>query len=314
MRVAVVDLGTFSAILLVAESSRGRLTALHEERATVNLAYSTGTTLPETGILRAIRILRQFERRMRKYQIDHAMVVATAAIRHADNRSAIVEKIRASCELPFKVVSARREAEYSAKGALIGLPRIASSAIIIDIGGGSSELIMAKTGVFQGLPIGAAWATRAWGPSAPRSGAQRDLYYLARAEEAVFKIKPQTFSGMSGVVGIGGTITTLAAIKHRMRAFDVDTVHGTALSRDWIESLAAEMSVMTQAALRKMVPFDPARARVLLAGTYLWSGVLNRLNADRVTVSARGLRWGVAAHLAGLPQDTEQAGNDQKTP
>ena len=301
MRVAAIDLGTFSAILLVAEVKRGRLTTLLEERRTVDLEYGASNALTLPAIRRAADALRRFNRKVKEFEVDRGMIVATAAIRHARNRSQAVEKLKGESSLPFKILSAKREAEYSAKGALIGLPRAAPITLIVDIGGGSSEFIKMPIGTFCGLPIGAAWATKAWSPGAPRGRARRDLHYLTSSEQSVLALDTKRFGDIATVVGLGGTIATLAAIRHRMRSFDIDTVHGTSLSRAWIECLAAEMSAMPKQLIRELVPFDTSRARVLLAGTYLWSAVLNRLNVDRVMVSARGLRWGVAAHLAGLP-------------
>jgi len=314
MRVAVIDLGTFSAILLIAESKHGRLRPLHEERHTVDLEFDAGGSITSSGIQRAVRVLRRINRSMDQFQIDRGMIVATAAIRHARNRPSVVKQLRSECRFPLQILSAKREAGFSAAGALIGLPRVDRSALIIDIGGGSSEFIKLKTGIFRGLPIGAAWATKGWSEGAPRERARRDLHYLAAADQAVLRLDAAALGKYSTVVGIGGTITTLAAIKHELQSFAVSKVHGTILSRTWIECFASELAGMPQKAIRGLVPFDPTRARVLLAGTYLWGGVLNRLHADRVTVSARGLRWGVAAHLTGLPQGTKQAGNDQKTP
>ncbi len=314
MRVAVIDLGTFSAILLIAESKHGRIRPLHEERHTVDLEYGVGRSIASRGIQRAVRVLRRFNRKLDQFQIDGGLIVATAAIRHARNRLSVVKQLRAECQLPLQILSAKREAGFSAAGALIGLPHVGRSSLIIDIGGGSSEFINLQTGLFRGLPIGAAWATKAWSREAPRERAHRDLHYLAASEHAVHRLDSTSLGKFSTVVGIGGTITTLAAVKHRMQRFDVGKVHGTTLSRAWIDRFASELAGMSQKAIGSLVPFDPTRARVLLAGTYLWSGVLNRLNADRVTVSARGLRWGVAAHLTGMPRGTKQAGNDQKTP
>lgn len=301
MRVAVIDLGTFSAILLIAESKRGRLVPLHEARRTVDLEYSSGNTLAPSGLKRAADAMHRFDRVLREFEVDRGLIVATAALRHATNRSAVLLGLRKDSRLPVRVLTTKNEAEYSARGAVIGLPRVAPSSLVIDIGGGSSEFIVAKTGIMSGLPTGAAWATREWSRSAPRGHAKRDLYYLAAAEKSVIHLNASKFGKVGSIVGLGGTITTLAAIKHRMQEFDVKRVHGTTLSRDWIDSLATVMSSMPETSIRHLVPFDPSRARVLLAGTYLWSAVLNRLNADRVMVSARGLRWGVAAHLAGLP-------------
>ena len=301
MRVAAVDLGTFSAILLIADVKRGVLVPLHEERKTVDLEYSPAGAISGRAVGRAMRAVRRFDRISRDHQVDCGLVVATAAMRHASNRNTVLQELRTATSLPIKTISVRQEANFSARGASFGLSRIARSSLVVDIGGGSSEFIHPKTHIFRGLSIGAAWATKAWGRNAPRDRAKRGLYFLASSERAVLGLDIRRFGTIEGVIGLGGTITTLAAINKRMRTFEVKSVHGSILTADWIAATGSEMAGLSQAALRDLVPFDTSRARVLLAGTYLWSAVLNRLNTDRVTVSARGLRWGVAAHLAGLP-------------
>ncbi len=300
MRVSVIDLGTFSAILLIAEVREGQLVPLHEERQTIDLAYDRGRMISAKGIARAVRAVRHFDRLSTKHKADAGLIVATAAMRQASNRYTVVRELRTVTPLTIRVLAERQEAQSAAKGALIGLSRVPPNPIVVDIGGGSSEFIQPQTNAFRGLPIGAAWATKRWNEARPRVAAKRDLYFLACAEQAILELDTRSFTNVSGVIGIGGTITTLAAMDQKMKSFEIGRVHGHTLKSEWVAAMAARLSVMPEKSIRALIPFDPSRAAVLLAGTYLWCAVLNRLNADRVTVSARGLRWGVAAHLAGL--------------
>lgn len=300
MRVSVIDLGTFSAILLIAEEQQGRLVPVHEERVTVDLDYDRGRAISAKGIERAVKAIRKFDRLTAKLDVEKGLIVATAALRHATNRYRVSRELREVTALTIRVLTEKQEAQFAAHGALIGLKSIPANPLVVDIGGGSSEFLQPHANAFRGLPIGAAWATKRWSENCPRDRKTRELYYLACAEQAVLDLDTRSFTAVGDVIGIGGTITTLAAIQAKMKVFDVAAVHGSSLTSDWISTTAAQLAGLPEAGIRKLVPFDPSRARVLLAGTYLWSSVLNRLNIDRVTVSARGLRWGVAAHLAGL--------------
>lgn len=300
-RVSVIDLGTFSAILLIAEVRHGHLIPICEERQTIDLAYDRGRAISLKAIARAVKIVRRFDRMVRESNSEKGLMVATAALRHASNRFAVVRELRTITPLLIRVLTDRQEAQFAARGALLGLPRIPHDALVVDIGGGSSEFIQPDTNAFRGLTIGAAWATSKWKDGCPRDRDKRDLYFLSCAEKVILDLDTRSFTNRQRVVGLGGTITTLAAIQKGMKKFDVEGVHGSTLTSDWITATAAQLSRMPDKSIRALVPFDPSSARVLTAGTYLWSRVLNRLDADRVTVSARGLRWGVAAHLAGLP-------------
>jgi exopolyphosphatase/guanosine-5'-triphosphate,3'-diphosphate pyrophosphatase len=101
------------------------------------------------------------------------------------------------------------------------------------------------------------------------------------------------------MIGVGGSLVTLAAIHLGLSEFDPKRVHGHVLRRKWLAETADRLAQMSQNEIAALIPFDSRRARVLTAGTFLWSAVLDRYDADRVTVSVRGLRWGVAARLAG---------------
>jgi exopolyphosphatase/guanosine-5'-triphosphate,3'-diphosphate pyrophosphatase len=301
MRVSVTDLGTFSAILLIAEVRDGKLVPLCEHRQTVDLAYERGRIISRAAILRAARVIRKFDRLSTGYRADAGLIVGTAALRQASNRFAVIRELREVAPYAIRVLTDKQEAQFAARGALIGLRRTPKDPLVVDIGGGSTEFIRPQTNAFRGLPIGASWTTKAWNENRPRDSAKRDLYFLACAERAVLELDTRLFSGVGELVGTGGTITTLAAINRKLKTFDIPRLHGHILKSDWISAMAAQLSVMSERSIRPLIPFDPSRASVLAAGTYLWAAVLNCLNADRVTVSTRGLRWGVAAHLAGLP-------------
>lgn len=300
MRVSVIDLGTFSAILLIAEARRGKLVPIVENRATVDMSYVRGRTLSAHALERAARAIQKFSQVIAENNVSKSRIVATAALRHATNRESILQKLRAVTRERIQVLSGKQEALFSACGALAGLKRTPSNPLIVDIGGGSTEILKPSAGVFRGLPLGAAWATHQWRAGAPRGYQRRELHFLASAEKAALALDVRALGAFGGVIGVGGTITTLAAIEAGLKRFDVTKVHGRILTSDWIGAIAAQLSASREQRIKQLVPFDPSRSRVLLAGTYLWSAVLNRLNIDRVTVSARGLRWGVAAHLAGM--------------
>lgn len=301
MRVSVIDLGTFSAILLIAEARQGKLVSIVEDRATVDMSYVRGRTLSAQALDRAARAIQKFSKVFEESDVEKSVIVATAALRHASNRVSALRELRAVTRQRIQVLSGKQEALFSARGALAGLKKFPRNPLVIDIGGGSSELIKPSTGVFHGLPIGAAWATELWREGAPHEHNRRELYYVACAEKAALDLDAKALGAFGGTIGVGGTITTLAAIHAGLKRFDVTKVHGRVLTSNWIGAMAAQLSASREQRIKQVVPFDPSRSRVLLAGTYLWSAVLNRLNIDRVTVSARGLRWGVAAHLAGMP-------------
>lgn len=300
--VCAIDLGTYSAILLVAQVRRGVLRPIREVRRTVDLARTPGSSITRAALSRTARIIRDFDRMAQSYRVANGLVVATAAVRNARNRSEVLRTLKSSISFGIRVMTPRQEAELTAAGALVGLKKRHIDPLVVDIGGGSTEFIRPLSGVFAGVPVGAALATRRWKSCMPQRRAARDLYLTLCAERAFKHVDPARFGSIETVIAVGGTAATLAAIKSGAQSFDIDRVHGTTISYEWMAAFAAMLSQMSLRQISRLVPYDPSRARVLCAGTYLWCGVLNRLNIDRVTVSARGLRWGLAARLAGIPQ------------
>jgi exopolyphosphatase/guanosine-5'-triphosphate,3'-diphosphate pyrophosphatase len=302
-RVAVCDLGTFSALFLIAEVRRGRLEPLLEERCTLDLAYSAagGHRIPAGAVDRALGTVEQFDRYVDRYACDRAAVVCTAAIRHATNRRQIVERLRRATAHPVVVLSPRQEGMLTAAGAANGLRASDRFTLVVDVGGGSTEIICPETGEIWLIPCGAAWATEQWRRGRPRFSERRADYYRRRASESVLTVDIGWLAEMPRVIGVGGTITTLAAINAGLREFDPARLHGSTLARGWIARMANQLALMDQRAVAGLIPFDRDRARVLTAGTFLWEAVLNRLHAARATVSVRGLRWGVAQALAFRP-------------
>ncbi|MBI5868996.1 MAG: hypothetical protein HZB43_12045 [candidate division Zixibacteria bacterium] len=297
---AVCDVGTFTGLILVVRSSGARLTPVVEERYTIDLLSGKGPSGHLTGVAleRAGKVARRFVQVAEEQGADKGAIVCTAAVRDAPNGSQFAGSLQKLTEYPVRVLSARREAALSVLGAISGLKVSASPTITVDIGGGSTEVVFTDKGRmrFRLINCGAVRATAEWGRAIGRSTVRSNQYH--RLSELVF----DDLSGLRGrvprVIGVGGTLVTLAAIHCRLKSFDSRRLHGTTLTLDWIAEMADRLAAMDQRAIRRLIPFDPHRARVLTAGTFLWAGVLNRLHANRVIVSVRGLRWGVAVRLS----------------
>jgi len=248
---------------------------------------------------RSARLLDRFQTVAEQFGVIKAAVVCTSAVREAVNRKSFVDSLREAANYPVRVLSARQEATLSALGALIGLRPSERSTAVVDIGGGSTEVISQDRGLtrFWLAPWGAARATEAWKRISAQPPDQR-VKSLTQAAAIILRDIPTPDCQSYRVVGVGGTIVTLAMIHAGLSEFDPHRLHGTSLPTSWVVGTAKRLAGMNAEGIVRLIPFDPDRARVLAAGTILWAGVLNRLAADRVVVSVRGLRWGVAVRLA----------------
>lgn len=297
MAVAVCDLGTFSGLILIAEKSRSKTIAVCEESHTVDLVCEglPGGRIGNRGLQRAARVLRRFERLVQQYSCTSAIVVCTEALRRAPNRASAVAFLQKATRCPVRVVTQGREAALSAEGARSGLSGSSIIGAVIDIGGGSTEIVTpGKRGwVYRGVAWGAAKATAHW-VQHRRSNPWtfRESACCALADLRV----PAARSG-GRIVGVGGTIVTLASIDLGLREFVPHRIHGHRMTTRRFDELADTLWGLRPGQIAQLIPFARERARVLTAGTFLWAGVLNRIGARQVTVSVRGLRWGMADRL-----------------
>lgn len=294
--VAACDIGTFSGLILVAKYARRRWEPLVDEQHTIDLLAggAKGDRLSTDAIGRARAIVARFDQLAQEHECERGAVVCTAATRSAPNRDEMLRTLRSVTKHRVRAISAKREGALSARGALIGVPKRRSTTIVVDVGGGSTET-MTQAGdgwTFRGIPWGASRATAAW---ADQGLTASDL--MEKGRDLMSSLRLPEVTGRLRLVGVGGTISTLAAINARLRRFDIIKLHGRILKSEWIERTANRLTGLTEAQIARLIPFDPKRARVLTAGTFLWAGVLNRFGASEITVSTRGLRWGVAAEL-----------------
>jgi exopolyphosphatase/guanosine-5'-triphosphate,3'-diphosphate pyrophosphatase len=287
---ACVDIGTNTVLLLVAEP-RGHDLFVHEDKAQVvrlgEGVDSSGMFHP-AALARLERTLKAYDQICRGLGVTQRMSVATSATRDVKDPSAVV----ALCKgygFPLRILSGDEEAEYTYKGAVGPEP---GEKLVIDIGGGSTEIICgdgSQRSFEKSFNVGAVRMTERFLSAHPVPREElRELREFLRAELAqIPKAKANT-----EVVAVAGTPTTLAALD--MKApFDRHKVHGYNFSlptlESWLERLSA-MSVQERSTLPGM---QPGREDVIVAGAAILVESLRLIGAEKLTVSDRGLRYGV---------------------
>jgi len=288
--------------MLIARNSNDRWRIIADERHTVDLLakVSKNKNITDRSVHDLARAMNRFQSLADSAGSDAGAVVCTAAFRDAPNREKVLQRLRRETRYPIKVLSAREEALYGISGARIGLRPSDGPQIMIDIGGGSTEIVRETRGrlTVHGVNCGAARATKEWQAKRPRNRHARSAFFGEQAARTMQTISAASFSKPCHLIGVGGTIVTLACIFLGLKEFDPRRLHGRVLKRRWVSEMAVTLSLLDRAEIAALIPFDARRARVLTAGTFLWTAVLDRCDADQVTVSVRGLRWGVAARLA----------------
>lgn len=297
-RLAVIDIGTNSALLLVVRQQGNDFSSLHEESQTPRLGAGLAKTgrIAPASVEALFRTLTHYQRISESLGVVKIMAVGTRVFRAAKNSRKVIDQVTRQIGVRIRVLSARQEAAHALTGAVSGFPRI-QNGILVDIGGGSTEFVLFKRRKIVrsiSYPVGAVVLAE----TALRCFWHISDRRLARAREKTgshFSRLPREYLQASGgVIGVGGTITTLAALSAGGKTYRPERVHGAELTLMKIERFLRRFRTGTIPEIRRSIPFDPGRARVLPAGTFILAEVCKHLDAERVRVSHRGLRWGVA--------------------
>ncbi len=299
--VAVVDCGSNSTRLLVTDGA-GR--ALVRDMRITRLAAGVDAAgrLAADALARTMRVLGEYRERFVAAGATQGLVVATSAVRDASNAAQFVEEAARATGLTVQVLSGAEEAGFSYRGAVDGLEPGGLPPLVVDVGGGSTELAMTWEGVFHwaSLQLGCVRVTeRVSGPGvwdeATRRAARRLVDDTLRA--GLTDPAWQAAVGHVQVVGLAGTAATLAQLQAGQRDYRREDVHhqrvGTADVATWRDRLGAE----TPAERLAHAGMAPGREDVLVAGLVVLHAILERFGAPDLLTSEDDILDGVAAWL-----------------
>jgi exopolyphosphatase/guanosine-5'-triphosphate,3'-diphosphate pyrophosphatase len=298
--VAAADLGsqTFRLAVVSTNGSDAELLASKLTNVRLGEGLASAGLLSENAVEKAVDALRGFRKILREYRVDELRVCGTAALRHARNSDYFIE--RAGAEgFEVEVLSGEEEARTSAKGVSYSLPDIASPFLVVDIGGGSSEFVLVRDGNIlysQSLKLGAVGLTEVFLRSDPprpeeleglRQDVRRRIYDL----QCLLPVPP------AAIVGVGGTVTTLAAVAQDMGRYDPSRIRGYILSLETLEALWTSLVAMGLRDRGQVKGIDPRRADIMPAGLAIVHEVLNALRRRELVVTDGGLLLGLLVSL-----------------
>jgi exopolyphosphatase / guanosine-5'-triphosphate,3'-diphosphate pyrophosphatase len=296
VRFAVIDVGTNSVKLHVGERRAGGVWRTVVDRAEVT---RLGEGLDETGSLHPEPIRRTADAvvemvgEARRLGAAEVAAVATAGMRIADNADDLVEPVRDRCGVGIEVIPGEEEARLAYVAATSELEAAKGSLVVFDTGGGSSQFSFGRPGHIDeqfSLDVGAAAFTERFALDGVVSGEQ---LAAALGEIAAGLSRLDGRSRPAALVGLGGAVTNMAAVRHRLASYDSEIVQGTVLDRTELDGQIELYRTRTAAERRKIVGLQPRRAEVILAGACIVRTVLDKLQCDELTVSDRGLRHGL---------------------
>jgi len=303
---ASIDIGSNSVLLLVLDEDGRRL---HDEARVVGL----GKGLGDRGLFQPERMeaaeaaLIEYVAVAKQYGVEPWSIkaVATSAARRAMNAETFFAKLQRTLGLRIRIVSGDEEARLTWLGAQVDLPASAEPRVVIDLGGGSTEVVVGQLGgsdmpseVRQriSLEFGTVRLTErfiaedAEGRVLPESAGPLAEFLDVEIRRIPFALPPDC-----RVIGVAGTVTTLSAIRSGLDAYDGDLVHGASLTKRDLQDFIDRLGAATRAERLEMCAIEPNRADFLFAGAHVLRRLLTSLRVDHLIVSDRGLRYGVLA-------------------
>jgi exopolyphosphatase/guanosine-5'-triphosphate,3'-diphosphate pyrophosphatase len=300
-RFAAIDVGTNTVLLLVAERRGAGFAPLAERAEITRLGRGVDRTgrLDPAAIRETVEVLARYAAEARSLGAGSIACVATSAARDASNGEEFFSAAERAAGVRPEVISGEEEARlvYESAWRDFGAPeRPAAALAVLDVGGGSTEFTWGRgpePEARTSIRIGAVRLTERVAPRDPVP--PEDLARLrAGAREAVADLssaRPRL--GGARLVAVAGTVTTLAAVDRALPAYDAGAVHGSTLGLGALEGLLARLAALPLSARARLPGMEPKRADVIVAGCAVVIEALLAAGFDRLTVSDRGVRWGL---------------------
>ena len=298
MNLATIDIGTNTTLLLVARADPP-VEVLEERAEITRLGRGIGHegALAPEAIARTLAVLQEFAAAARRHGARIA-AVGTEALRRASNAAVFLGPAAEILGTEVEVIDGEREAELTFRAVVESFPRVhRDDLVVVDIGGGSTEIVLASNGRMEfrtSLPLGSVRLTEAFVHHDPPTRAEQEA--IAGAVDAAVAAVPFSTRDAT-LVGVAGTVTSLAAMSLELASYDAARVHGHRLSRADLGGELNRLAAATQAQRERIIGLDPRRADVIFAGAVILDRIAAAVRAAEVLVSDRGIRWGLLYEL-----------------
>lgn len=306
-RRAVIDVGTNSVKLLVADVADGSPTPVLETSKQTRLGAGLYGTrrLQQPAMDLTVEAVKEFSKTAGGLGATAVRLIATSAARDALNVGELAEAIRSGCGLDMEILSGDKEADWVFRG-VTSSPNLAESPVLIlDVGGGSTEFIVGDHAApqFRGsYALGAVRLLEQLRPADP-PGLRALLAcrvwlrdFLKEHVAPVLKPALQACRRPVQLVGTGGTAVILARLQAGMTGYDRDKIESTALTLDGIREQVEKHWQMTLEERQEIVGMPPKRGDVILTGEAIYEGIMEQLGFSQLAVSTRGLRYWALLH------------------
>jgi exopolyphosphatase/guanosine-5'-triphosphate,3'-diphosphate pyrophosphatase len=301
MRVGAIDIGTNSTRLLVAEEAAGGFRPLERRMQITRLGEGVDRSKLIAGpaLERTLAVIADYAATCGELEVERLRVIGTSAARDARNRNELFAGVEALTGRPPELLSGEDEARITFLGATSDLAAD-GEVMVVDIGGGSTELVAGRAGVAErlvSLDIGCVRLFEKHLASDPPAAAELAAL-RAEASAALESARAELGVGRGGLlVGVAGTVTQLALLQAGAPVYDPDVTHHAVLSHGAVRSLARRLASLPYDKRRRIKGLEPGRADVIVAGTEILLAVLEVFDRPEVIASERDILDGLVLEM-----------------
>jgi len=290
MKVASIDIGTNSIRLLLASFEENKFSEVHKKLQMTRLGKGVNETqlLDDERMSESVEVIVSFCKEAEKYGAQSIVMMATSAVRDALNSSVFTQAVFEKTGRQIDIISGDLEAEIGFLGVLLGSSNPDQTILVIDIGGGSTELIVGnKKGIqfAQSLNIG---AVRLTGTFVKHDPVQREdiMGVLDEIQKNIDLLKEDiNLFNIDAVVGIGGTATTYATMVHKVATYNREQVHGLEVTSEQLSNMNQTLAQMSVNERKQVIGLEPKRADIIYVGGLILQSILEKIGKDSFIVS-----------------------------
>ena len=288
MRYSSIDIGSNSVLFTCIEYEDGNMQVVKDVSVITGLSWGMEETFKPSAIERTVHAVCNLKEESKRIGCGVPVVIGTMALRRAKNREVFLKRLKKACGLDVRILSGEEEGYYSFISVSLG---VKERIIVCDIGGGSTEIVSGvgrNIDYIRSVPMGAVTLYERFIDSDPpsRDEVNKMLMFIESSLDEIQRPYGER------VVGIGGTVTTLAAI-HTGKEYSREAIEGVYLERDTVEKMIEMFMAKNSIERRRIKGMEKGREDIILAGTGILYTILNWAGFDGVYVSTGGVRYGV---------------------
>jgi exopolyphosphatase/guanosine-5'-triphosphate,3'-diphosphate pyrophosphatase len=295
-RYATIDVGSHSILMHVAgrdELGHWKLIADKAKITRLGEGFRPNGLLESDAMDRTVKALCGFMESARRYRVDLVAAVGTMCLRTAKNTDAFLQRVKRECGLTIEVISGEEEARLAYVAAKSGVGLSEGRSVVFDVGGGSTELIFGNGEQVEhrvSIDIGAMTLTERHLTSDP---VKKEEF------EGLFGAIEASLEGLAGegevdiLIGMGGTVTNVGAVMHRLPVYEPDRIQGSVLPLTEVERQMELYRSKTVKERKAVIGLQPQRADVILAGVGIVHTVMKKFRVDSAIISDWGIRHGL---------------------